>query len=187
MTLPSTDNQKPRIYVSTESDPDDKNREDRQFELDYKAAYDKYMKQKRTFEENSVKAYAEIWVTCNKAMKSKIESRKDYEKQVYNKPIKLIESIKEHALNYEDSHYEMGTILDAFNAYINCKQRDKEILQDYTRRFKVAREVLQSHLGGVIIPPKFIKTMPGYDEDDEDKGKISQRKLMSSFQVVYIW
>ena len=52
-------------------------------ELDYKAKYDKYMKRKRTFEENTYKAYAEIWARCNKAMRSRVESRKDYKKVVY--------------------------------------------------------------------------------------------------------
>ena len=90
MELPSTVGWKPILNVSTESDAEDKKREDRQFELEHKAEYDEYMKRKRTFEENSFKAYADIWARCNKAMKSKIESRKDYESEVYNKPIKLI-------------------------------------------------------------------------------------------------
>jgi len=90
MELPSTVGWKPILNTSTESDPEDKKREDRQFELEHKAEYDEYMKRKRTFEENSFKAYADIWARCNKAMKSKIESRKDYESEVYNKPIKLI-------------------------------------------------------------------------------------------------
>ena len=58
-------------------------------------------------------------------MKAKIESRKDYESVVYNKPIKLIDAIKEHALNYEESRYEMSIILGAFMAFLNCRQRDK--------------------------------------------------------------
>ena len=128
-------------------------------ELDYKAKYDKYMKRKRTFEENTYKAYAEIWARCNKAMRSRVESRKDYKKEVYNMPIKLIEAIKEHALNYEESHYEMSVILDAFKAFLNCRQKEKEMLQDYTKRFKVTREILYSHLGGVIILKKVVKNM----------------------------
>ena len=58
------------------------------------------MKRTRAYEENCYKAYAEIWERCNKAMKAKIESRKDYESVIYNKPIKLIDAIKEHVLPY---------------------------------------------------------------------------------------
>ena len=41
-------------------------RENRQFELDYKAEYDEYMKRKKDFEENKYKAYAKLWARCNK-------------------------------------------------------------------------------------------------------------------------
>ena len=68
-------------------------------------------------------------------MKSKIESRKDYESEVYNKPVKLLEAIKEHALNYEENRYEMSIIINAVTVFVNCKQKEKEALQEYTKRF----------------------------------------------------
>ena len=60
MESPITDKWKPSLHESTSTDANDKKREDRQFELDYKADYDEYTKRKRTFEENSYKAHAEI-------------------------------------------------------------------------------------------------------------------------------
>ena len=129
MRLPETNIWKPSLEVSLKTEAEDVKKESRQFELDYKAEYDEYMKRKRTFEDNCYKAYAEIWARCNKAMKAKIESRKDYESNVYNKPVNLLEEIKEHALNYEESQYEMSITLDAITALIHCKQKDKESLQ----------------------------------------------------------
>ena len=69
------------------------------------------MKRKREFVENKYKAYAELWARCNRTMQAKIEARTDYESDVYNDPLKLIQAIKEHALNYEESRYEMAIIL----------------------------------------------------------------------------
>ena len=159
-----TDKWKPILVMSTDTDVDVAKRENRQFELEHKAEYDEYMKRKREYEQNNYKAYAEIWERCNKAMRSKIEARKNFESEVYNNPIKLLEAIKEHALNYEESRYEMSIIKDAFEAFFNCHQKEKETLQDYTRRFKVSREILKSHLGGDIVLPKFVECMTGYDE-----------------------
>ena len=105
------------------------------------------------------------------AMQSKIESGKDYESEIYNDPIKLINAIKEHALHYEESRYEMIIILDTIKAFINCRQKENEGLQDYSRRFKVAREVLKSHLGGGIVLQKFAESMDGYDKSKTDKVK----------------
>ena len=45
------------------------------------------------------------------------------------------------------------------------------MLQDYTRRFKVAREILHSHLGGVVVVQKFIENMAEYDVKNETKLK----------------
>ena len=48
----------------------------------------------------------------------------------------------------------MSVILDALKALLNTKQKEGETLQDYTKRFKIAREVLESHIRGPIILPK---------------------------------
>ncbi len=74
MESPDTNKWKPVLQMSKDTDDEVKKREYRQYELDYKADYDEYMKRKRTLEENSYKAYAEVWARCNKAMQLKIES-----------------------------------------------------------------------------------------------------------------
>ena len=129
------------------------------------------MKRKQEYEQNSYKAYAEIWERCNKVMQSKIEARKNFESEVFNHPIKLIVAIREHTLSYKESRYEMSIIMDAFGAFFKCRQKDRENLQEYTRRFKVSREILKSHLGGDILLPKIVKGMPGYDESNKVKMK----------------
>ena len=116
---------KPSLQVSLSADTDDEKRKNRQYELDYKAEYDEYMKRKRELEQNKYKTYAELWARCNKTMQAKIEARTNYEKGIYNDPIELIKAIREHALNYEESRYEMAIIYDALKAFINCHQRDK--------------------------------------------------------------
>ena len=54
-------------------------------------------------------------------MKAKIEARVDYEKDIYDNPINLLQAIKEHSLQYEDTRYEMRVIIDALENYINCR------------------------------------------------------------------
>ena len=73
----------------------------------------------------------------------------------------MIEAIKEHALNYEENRYEMSIILDSLLSFLLCKQKEKEYLQDYTKRYKVARDVPRGHLGGNIELHKFVKSMEG--------------------------
>ena len=56
----------------------------------------------------------------------------------------------------------MLVILDAMRTLLNTKQKDVETLQDYTKRFWIAKEVLESHIGGPIILTKIVKTIQGY-------------------------
>ena len=172
-TLSETDTEKwkPTLKVSVKTDEAEKKTEERQHELEYKAELDEAMRRTKKYESNKFKAYAELWERCSKSMKSKIEARVDFENGMYNDPIKLLQAIKEHSLNYEESRYDMRIIIDALDAYLNCKQRDNESLQDYTKRFKLAKDILVSHLGGIIKLHKIVENDATYDETKPDNTK----------------
>ena len=65
----------------------------------------------------------------------------------------------------------MSIILDTIKAFFNCQQKDNKLLQDYTRRFKLSREIMNSHLGGGIVLRNFVESMDKYDKTDPDKTK----------------
>ena len=87
-------------------------------------------------------------------MQNKIQARKDYKTLIFNDPINLLQAIKEHSLNYQETRYEMSIIADSIRAVMNLKQKDNKYLQDYTRRFKTAKEIMESHIGGSLFIPK---------------------------------
>jgi hypothetical protein len=92
-------------------------------------------------------------------MQQKIESCEEYERDTVNNPINLLKAIREHALNYQDKKYPMVIMMDAFKVFASTRQRDGEALQDYIKRFKVSKDVLELHLGGPVILKKFIMKM----------------------------
>jgi hypothetical protein len=191
LVRPDTDTWKPTLKMSVDTDTSVKQREDKQFEMEYKAELDQAMKRRRAFEDNTFKAYALLWERCNKAMQNKIASRSDYESSVFNDPIVLLQAIKEHSLNYQDTRYEMSIIADAFRSVFNSKQKEAESLQDYTRRFKTSMEILKSHLGGPIILEKYITTMDGYDAstiaiNDALKDKLTKKSSECLFAYLYL-
>jgi hypothetical protein len=93
--------EKPTLSRSREDDEDDREGENRQYEIMYKAELDLYMQQVRDLKENQTKAYSFLWKHCAKGMQNKIENRDDY-KSIYLNPILLLKAIKEHALNYQE-------------------------------------------------------------------------------------
>jgi hypothetical protein len=140
-----TDGWKPTLLFNVSTDTTAEKQENRQFELEYKANLDEYMRRKRSYDANLFKAYALVWERCAKAMQNKIMAISDFETRLYNNPIELLKAVKQHALNYQETRYEMSIISDAFRAIFNVNQKEGESLQDYTRRFKTAREILESH------------------------------------------
>jgi hypothetical protein len=69
----------------------------------------------------------------------------------------------------------------------STKQKEGELLQNYTKRFRVARDVLKSHVGGPIILTKIVEAMPGYDETDTDKcDKMNEQALNQFLAFLYL-
>jgi hypothetical protein len=88
---------------------------------------------------------------------------------------------KPHSLNFQDHRYEMSFILDAMKALINLRQRDQESLTDYTRRFKTARDLLVSQLGGPVILSRYVESMEGYNKNDPQEVRKFQEITFEQF------
>ena len=155
----------PDLEVSTATDSLTNIRETKQYELKYKAKLDATVKREATFNNNKTKAYSIIWERCSKGMQSKVEQRTDFLTDIYNDPINLLQAIKEHALDYQDTKYSMEVIDDALVHFLMIKQRE-DPLYEYIRKFKTAKEILELHLGDPIILTKIIKTFDDYDENN---------------------
>jgi hypothetical protein len=172
----------PALSYSTSTDPAAKEADDRQYEMIFKAEYDAYMKRKQAYENNLTKAYAFLWSQCARGMQNKIEARSDYT-TVKGNPIELLKAIKQHALNYQEHRYEMSIISDAIKTVVNLKQRENESLQEYTRRFKTARDVLVSHIGGPIELTKYMTTMSDYKANELDSIEKCRKKAFQQLMA----
>jgi hypothetical protein len=117
---------KSMLYVSYSEDAATKEYQDKQFEMEFKAKYDVFMKRKQALEFNMSKAYSFLWSQCAKGMQSKIEALSDYNSKIKGNPIELLKTIKQHALNYQEHRYEMSIILDALRTMINTRQKENE-------------------------------------------------------------
>ena len=60
---------------------------------------------------------------------------------------------------FEESRCEMDEISDTIRNCINFKQKEqeKESFIDYTRRFKLSREFMMTHVGGPLLLNKYIR------------------------------
>ena len=72
-------------------------------------------------------------------MHNKISAQFDFETKIYDKPVELLKAIREHAIDYQETKYEISIIVDALKAMMTTKQREVENLAEYNRQFKKQR------------------------------------------------
>ena len=186
-----TEEWKPGLRKSDSQDDDTKELENEQFKMEFQADFDLYRKRELIYKNNVVKAYALLWSRCAKGMQNKIESRADFNAKIKNNPFHLLEVIKEHSIHYQEKKYNMSVIFDSIKSLSYTKQREGESLQDYTKRFKVMSEVLQSVIGTPIILAKLLESTDGYtkmpmDEIEHEKNKILQDQMHEQL-LAYIY
>ena len=99
--------------------------------MEYIAVLDEALKWIRMYNDNLFKAYVHKWERCAKAMQNKLLAQSDYEDEIFNNPI--LKAIKEHALNHQESSYEMSIMLDAFRAFWNTTQKGKTKISEIIR------------------------------------------------------
>ena len=99
-------------------------------------------------------------------MHSRVLSNKDYESKIKGDPIELIKCIKKLSLNAQDSRYQPSITFDSMKAFLACRQREGESLQDYTRRFKTTRDVMVTQVGDKIKLKQVMKSIEGWDDND---------------------
>ena len=69
---------------------------------------------------------------------------------------------------------------------LSSKQREGESLQDYTKKFSVAKDVLESHVGGPIQFPTIVEAMPTYDATQQTVVKACNKAAFDQF-VAYLY
>ena len=99
----NTESWMPSLKMSVAIDQTIQSRENKQYDLEYKARLEQAMKRIDQYNQNLHKAYAFLWEKCSRAMQNKIADCKEYDTEIYNKPIKLLIAIKQHSLNFQDS------------------------------------------------------------------------------------
>ena len=180
---------KPTLSISAKDQVKEKQEyeaETEEYKILYKAEVDSWIRRKDTYRSNVGRAYALLYERCNKAMQSKLQSRKDFD-TIKGDPFKLLEAIKEHSVSYQENKYPMTSITDAIRNIVNLRQKEDESLIDYTRRFKVARDVLKSQLGGPLILAPVAKNISGYDPKDPDKVRECEEEAYQQWlSYVYV-
>jgi hypothetical protein len=173
-----TSSWRPSLKKSSDPDQDIKDTENRQYEMEFSSDFNRYRKREEVYENNIVKSYALFWEKCTVGMKNKIQGRTDFKSKIENNPFELLNSIKEHSMNYQENQYEYSIILDSMITLLTTKQKEGENLQDYTKRFRISKELCESHIGGPIVLFKTLVDNKAYKVEATDQMEHEKNRKL---------
>ena len=138
------------------------------------------IKRKSLDEVNATKLSSLIWEQCSTSLQGQLKQRIYYVNVIYNDPVKLVLAIKDQTKNYQDMKYAMEIIDNSLTDFLLLKGKDGE-LHEYTRRFKIAKQVLDSLMGGLVKLVKYVSQLPTFNVLDDEKRKS---KKFSAYKLL---
>ena len=148
-------------------------RERREFEFDRKGESADHREHARECEKDPDKDRALPWGRFQLTSRERIEYQAGFEGNIRSDPIELLMVMKKRGSDSEEPRAWIPVAPDARRAYLNCEQRDDASSSKRARRFKAAREISHSHLGGPTLAPKAVGEIHpdrAKFEDDEEGG-----------------
>ena len=116
--------------------------------ISYQEKLGRHLDNKNEVKQGLLKAYTEIFMNfCTKSMQQRLEEHPDFATEIKNKPIGLLEVIKQLQHSPMRARHPLIPMVDAWMRFSNMKQYENEDLHGYTTRFKQYRDVLKAQIG----------------------------------------
>ena len=104
-------------------------------------------------------------------LQQRIEAKAEYESKIKGDPIKLLETIKENSLSFNDKKEANIVIIDAIMNLMTTRQKDDEDLTKYTKHFKAVRDLFKEKYGGIFKIPTLTQRESTWASDEEGSYK----------------
>ena len=142
----------------------------------------KFVDRKQKYTDNMSKAYALILGQCTKGLKTKLESRRDWESSIKNNAINLLTALKEITYNYQDNKYPMESIYFAIKNVFTMKQEENESITQFTKRFNNSKDIMETQHGKLRLE-KYLATLDGFSymtvEEKKALAELQYDRLMA--------
>ena len=182
MKLKDLESEKPVLKASTDADATARALENRSLAILHQEENKEYLRKKSTLTYNMAKAYQLIFDDyCTRTMQQRIEEHPDFEDNIRDNPILLLETIKTLVHDPVRAQYPWVSLTDNLTRLLNARQYDDENLLDYVKRMKQLLDVTKSQLGTQIFDG-FIAQLANV-EDDADEIKEAQTSAFESWSA----
>ena len=106
-------------------------------------------------------------------LQHRIETKAGYKSKIKGDPIKLLETIKENSLSFNDKKKADIAIIDAIMNLMTTRQRDNGYLTESTKHFKAARDLCKEKYGGIFKIPMLTQKESTWGSDPETSYKTA--------------
>ena len=134
----------------------------------YQEKLRKHLDRKEALSDGMKKAFALIFDSyCTRKMQHKVEEHVNYDTQVHNDPIALLEVIQQNMHTRVQAQPECVTVYTAIHRLYNDRQRENEPLLDYYKRYKENRDIFHACCGKMMYM-ELAKLVDGFDTMSAD-------------------
>ena len=139
---------------------------------------------KKLLSHQSGEAYAFLFGQCTTHLQHRIEAKAEHESKIKGDPIKLLETIKENSLSFDDKKKAITVVLDAIMKLMTTRQRDNEDLTDYTKCFKGVRDLCKEKYRGIFEISMFTQKESSWTSDEESNFKTAYANFLSMLYLI---
>ena len=170
------DDVKPKIEDSKQTNATLKKADNAARAVVYRAEMEAWSLAKMKYKQGKLRAYAWImkdYVTT--ALKAKIQGLPNFDDEIKDKPIILMDTIRNLTHETDEYRYPYGTVVETLVKFLNLKQQEDESLLQYSERFKEQRNVLKAQCGTHFLNGFVERTREYRDEtDDDEKDQLKE-------------
>jgi hypothetical protein len=149
--LKRCDPEKPKLQRSQVTDPGEKERENAEFEFEYKDHIKRYNYRVDDLDNGLTKACALIWSDyMTVSMIDRIEQHPDFASKIKGNAIELLKAIKASMHETTRSQKPVLSAIQAITKLFTYKQGDMSGLSDYLKCFKEHRDVFKTQMLSLI-------------------------------------
>ena len=167
-----------KAHTSAEEKLEIKHEND-QYKIKLKAELQLHLKQKSHYRTNLGKAYAFLFGQCTTCLQYRIEAKAEYESKIKDNPIKLLETIKEHSLSFDDKKKADIVIINAIMNLMTTRQRHNEDLTNYTKCLKVVSDLCKEKYGGIFKIPMLTQKESTWGSDPGGSYKTASASFLA--------
>src|SRR5210317_1130087 len=161
MELFDIDGEEPTLQLLTDPNIPDRDARNQEIRADYTVDRKEWRARKIAFENNKRYVYGKVMAMCTEYMIDKLEREADFDNKLFDDPIELLKRIRKFMTITADTEWEYFGLWEAMSKLFSCRQKEKENIMEYRKRFEDNAEMVKSLIGDEFLD-KFVEKTQMY-------------------------